>query len=297
LGTTNPYWTSIMNFHRNPLHFTIPKLPWELHEVIIELKASDISILHSPDIPTSSSSSNYNDEYGTINNNVTPSPIAAYGSLIRPKSNNNSMHNNLHNNKSSNSTSTKPNKQHRRLTLHHTSDGRHFISKPTTYTRPLCTLCFNKHPNPWHDTDHCPFKHPTQIIDEDIRESVMQHNALHGAETRNFTRNQDSPNIGACPPLHLSSTARANCAVTSHEDPDCITSSRLPISDPTTFEDHSSTIQDNLQVHEIVNTEVFEVPTVPQANMDNASLLPNINEDYALDELIFDPAQYLSYSS
>jgi hypothetical protein len=298
LGITNPYWTSIMNFRRNPLHFTIPKLPWELHEVYAELEASDISILHSPDIPTSSSSSLYHDEYGTTNNNVTPSPIAAYGSLIRPKSNNNNMHNNnLHNNKSSNISSTKPNQQHRRLTLHHTSDGRRFISEPTATTRPLCTLCFNKHPNPWHDTDHCPFKHPTQIIDKDIRERVMQHNALHGAENRHFTRSQDSSNTGARPPPNLSSAARANCAVTSHDDPTSIASSNLPVSEPTTFEDHSSTIKEDIQLHEIINTEVFDVPTVPQANMGNASLLPNITEDYALDELIFDPTQYLSYSS
>jgi len=28
---------------------------------------------------------------------------------------------------------------------------------------PKCRLCNNQHPNPWHETQNCPFKDPTYI--------------------------------------------------------------------------------------------------------------------------------------
>jgi hypothetical protein len=43
--------------------------------------------------------------------------------------------------------------------------------------------------------------------------------------------------------------------------------------------------------------EIFDVPADPQANMGNAPHLSNIDEDFTLDKLTFNPTQYLSYSS
>jgi hypothetical protein len=80
LGITNPYWTYIMTFHRNPSHFTITKLPWELHEVYAELDASNISMLHTP---TATNFSNNNSPNNNSNNNKsllsgsTTNPIKA----------------------------------------------------------------------------------------------------------------------------------------------------------------------------------------------------------------------------
>jgi hypothetical protein len=184
-----------MIFRRNPSHFTITKLPWELHEVYNELEASGISTLHSPDKYNPSFSSTYINDYGSPNNNESPTPIAAYGSLVHHKPNNNN-HNNISTNNNHNHNKHLPQKstthnnnstQHRhRISIHHTRDGRRFLSESNTSNRANCSLCFNKHPNPWHDTDHCPFKHTTHIIDKDVRERVMQHNALYGAENRQF---------------------------------------------------------------------------------------------------------------
>ncbi len=300
----------ITTFHRNPSHSTIPKLPWELHEVYAELEASGDTILTSS-ITSHNNPSSYIDDYGntTIDH---PNPIAAYGTLPRPRiplnnnnyhnhnsSNNNSMHHSTHNNSSSNNklthhstTSTNPTSttQHNcRFTLHHTKTGKRFISESPTSTHALCSLCFNKHPNPWHDTAHCPFKHTTHIIDKAIRERIMQHNALYGAENRHFTKSLDSPSAGTKSPPGHQSPATANCAITDTSTPDIeLTLSHEPLPSPPLDDD---------ELHEIINMEIFEVPVIPQANMGHTFPLPNINEDFALDELIFDPTQYLSYSS
>jgi hypothetical protein len=56
---------------------------------------------------------------------------------------------------------------------------------------PPCNLCYNTHVNPWHSTEHCPYKHPTHILSKDIHECIMQYNAVHGAEKQGFTKTQD----------------------------------------------------------------------------------------------------------
>jgi hypothetical protein len=60
--------------------------------------------------------------------------------------------------------------------------------------QPRCRLCNNQHPNPWHDTNHCPFKDPTFIQNCLIREKVMQHNTLYGKTNKNYTKTMDTPN-------------------------------------------------------------------------------------------------------
>lgn len=227
-----------------------------------------------------------------IKNTDTPTSIAAYGNLPRPRTpltNNNRNNNNSHHHSTKSTTQTNTNQQNRRFTLHHTSNGKRFISESPNSTRAQCSLCFNKHPNPWHDTMHCPFKHTTHIIDKAIRKRVMQHNALHGAENRHFTKDLDSPSTGNKPISSLHSPATANCAITDNSTTDIdSTLDHEPFPSPT-LNDH--------ELHEIVNTETFEVPLLPQANMGHTSPLPNITEDFALDDLIFKPTQYLSYSS
>lgn len=66
LGILNPYCTSVMTFSRNPSHFTITKLPWELYEVYAELDASIISMLYAPIATNSLNSSIYTTDYGLI---------------------------------------------------------------------------------------------------------------------------------------------------------------------------------------------------------------------------------------
>jgi hypothetical protein len=229
LGITNPYWTLITTFRRNPSHFTIPKLPWELHEVYAELEASGVTILTSS-ITSNNNPSSYIDDYGNHTNTTIdhPTPIAAYGTLPRPRiplnnnnyHNNNSPNNNLKHHSTTSTNPTSTTQQNRRFTLHHTKTGKRFISEPPTSIRALCSLCFNKHPNPWHDTAHCPFKHTTHIIDKAIRERVMQHNALYGAENRHFTKSLDSPSTGTKSPPGHQSPATANCAITDTSTPD-----------------------------------------------------------------------------
>ena len=48
---------------------------------------------------------------------------------------------------------------------------------------------------------------------------------------------------------------------------------------------------------EIIHTETFDVPFLPTANMGQSTSPATLREDFALDDLIFDPTQYLSYSN
>jgi hypothetical protein len=112
-------------------------------------------------------------------------PFAALGTTKFP-------HNNITNNNTNNSIRRRvstnghpyPTKN-KTFIIHRTFDGRRFLSEQSSSTRPHCTLCHNKHPNPWHDTSNCPLKHPTHIIDTTIHEHVMQYNALHPSTQAN----------------------------------------------------------------------------------------------------------------
>jgi hypothetical protein len=285
LSVTQPYWAKITIFRRNPNHYTIPKLPWDLHALFNELEASDISILSSSS-PNSPTTSLVNDDLSPISSNTlsfTTTPIAALGTTTT-KSVNNLRH------RLSPSGHPYPTQKPKTFAIHHTSDGRRFLSEQSSSTRPNCDLCHNKHPNPWHDTSNCPLKHPTFIIDKNIRERVMQHNALHGSENKKFSKNQDHQNHLAQPPTPSPSGAQANRAVTiTDHSPD-----NTP--PPTTDTTDSSIDPPDLTIHEIINTDIFEVPSPPQANMASTSS-PNIQEDFTLDDSIFDSTQYLSYDS
>jgi hypothetical protein len=318
LGITNTYWSQITIFRRNPSHFTAVKLPWELHDLFSELEASDISILSLPGMSdTNGRSSNFAiEDYS--NNNITPpipAPFAAYSGApsrmfvdnnnstpaIPDSYNNNNIqsmlvpiaayggsHPRYNNNTNNNNNSKHAGSHHKEVSVHHTRDGRRYISDNSS--KIACNLCFNKHPNPWHTANNCPFKHPTHIIEKAVRERVMQHNALHGAENQDYSKNQDSPSKPHAPPT----SATANRALFCDTKTNIISPSPLRHSD-------QSILQDTLLVDlpidsadEIVHTDIFQVPVIPTANMGQS---PSLQEDFSLDDLIFDPNHYLSYNS
>ena len=118
----------------------------------------------------------------------------------------------------------------------------------------------------------------------------MQHNALHGAENRNYSKNQDSPSAISQPP-----TATANLAISIEPEPDTISTEELIASTPPI--ENTSVPSDFDANDEIVHTETFDVPFLPTANMDQSAPATTLREDFDLDELIFNPTQYLSYSN
>lgn len=99
----------------------------------------------------------------------------------------------------------------------------------------------------------------------------MQHNALHGSENKNFSKNQDHPQNVSKPPASTHPNAQANSAVATTDHP----IDDLPTADFT----ESSTTPSDLNIHEIIDTNIFEVPSLPQANMASASST-NLHEDF-----------------
>ncbi len=118
----------------------------------------------------------------------------------------------------------------------------------------------------------------------------MQLNALHGSENKNYSRNQKHLHYVPQPPAPSHPGVQANHAViTTDPSPDT-----TPL--PTTDIVESSADPSDLSIHEIIYTDIFEVPSLPQANMASTSS-PNVHKDFALDDLIFDSTQYLSYDN
>jgi hypothetical protein len=289
LGITSTYWIKITQFRRLPSHFTAVKLPWELHDLFSDLEASEISILSFPRTTYGTGeSSNFAIEDYSNNNNIgsaLPTPFAAYGGS-HPRNSYNNNNSNAYRGSHNNNTYKPADSVTKDVSIHQTRDGRRYISDGSS--KVACNLCFNKHPNPWHTADNCPFKHPTHIIEKTVRERVMQHNALHGAENKAYTKNQDSPSKPHAPPT----SATANSAILCNIEPEIISPPASAISEQTMLTD---TLLNDIQFasgDEIVHTETFQVPVLPTANMGKI-----LNEDFSLDELIFDPDHYLSYSN
>ncbi len=259
IGILTPYWKTITSHRRDPKHLTKP-LPWTFKGVYDDLMRSDISI-----IPITTQSSTP----------LPTDPIVARGSST--------------------------------ISIHHTKGGRRFLAvgnnstnnKPklrdtsTNHQKPPCKLCLNKHTNPWHSEDNCPYKHPTHIIPKDIRERVMQHNALHGAENRNYSKNQDTPDATKTPPIATGHSAVTTSTEILPELPSDQSASNLDTDSP------QATIDDLDPTLEIVNTEYFDVPFPPAtANRvtSTSDQTPFFN-DIDPDEIITDHLQYLSYNS
>ena len=278
IGILNPYWTLITKHHRNPHHITLP-LPWTFKNIYDDLIASDITILSTPSSSTSS----------------LVDPVAARGSAYHPT-------NIQNNNATTRSASTKPTKPSTQsYALHRTKDGRQFLSHNLSIMSQCpspCKLCHNKPVNPWHTTDNCPYKHPTHIIAKDVRERIMQHNALHGAEKPGFSKSQDISHATSSPPL-----ATGHRAIVDSDILDSTSSDHHSNSDTLSDNNLSDSIEDQLEnVDEIVDTTYFDVP-IPPPIVNNASTNPqqlNNNDFYSdlqPDTYITDPLQYMSYSS
>ena len=204
----------------------------------------------------------------------------------------------LQNTSTSNQTSTKPSNL-ATIGIHCTRDGRKFIShndKILSSKQPSCQLCFNKHASPWHAKNDCPYKHPTHIVSKDIRERVMQHNELHGAENKNYNKTKDLPTAALSP-----------CQATGHSAT-VLESSHLPF-DPSPTSENSSTPEPTIKhttnestpsiddSDEVIDTEYFDIPIV-----DAVANVANINPstpyaDIESDAVITDHLQYLSYES
>jgi hypothetical protein len=279
-GLTLPYWKLITTHRRNPNHLTTP-LPWTFKEVYNTLENSNITFL-----PTSSTTSSQS------STSVGISPFAAIGSSPSPhfkhynKTTNNNNTSYQHTNKSiSTSNNT--------FGIHRTRDGRRFITTTNTSrvepSRPACVICYNRPVNPWHSTNNCPYKHPTHIIDKDIRERVLQHNAIHGTEKRNFNKTTDIHRSGP-PPPQTAATGSIIIPDTAPGTPS--NSSTSPSSSPDIETDLSRLKEDNILLpnDEVIESEYFSYPA--EANLGHST-----SPDFTADEIISDHLQYLSYHS
>jgi len=154
------------------------------------------------------------------------------------------------------------------------------------------------HANPWHATENCPYKHPTHILSKDIRERVMQHNALHGVENKNYSKSQDLPGSTSKP-----RQATGNSAST-------LDSSHLPFDNsPSTTSDQSdvlaqSTNTSNIDVsnepaeeNEIIDTEYFDIPLISATANAASAPMDSPFADIESNAVITDHLQYLSYKS
>jgi len=270
IGLVTPYWKQITQHRRNPKHLLIP-LPWSFKDVYDDLICSDISYLNVPtdDLILSG-----------------PTPIAARGfSQATSHSTNSTRH--LSTSRSSPLSTT--------IGIHKTKDGRKFISHNNTVLhpkKPLCQLCFNKHVNPWHPTENCPYKHPTQIIPRDVRERVMQHNAIHGAEKKDYTKTQDTPHAATSPPQ-----ATGNSATTLESSHIPIIPTEQPENNIDSSSPSAASTQSFEDTDEIIDTEYFDIPFPPAtANMATTSNTQQF-EDIDSASTITDHLQYLSYDS
>jgi hypothetical protein len=255
-GLLMSYWHSISKHRRDPKHITI-ELPWHFKNVYDDLVASGITTLSLP----------------TENE---PTLIAPSAFAVKSAIHTQSVHSPKH---IPSSTTT--------IGLYKTKDGRKFISHNNNITparRPSCLLCNNKHTNPWHDTSNCPLKHPTHILPKDVRERVLQHNALHGTEKRGYTKDQDIQTKASTPP-------QASSAITSL-DPIIDTSTTIPQALEPALDTTEPTDHD-----EIIETEYFDIPVPPAvANLASTSVTDPY-QDIDPDLFVTDAIQYLAYDS
>jgi len=157
-------------------------------------------------------------------------------------------------------------------------------SNISRHTQPsnTSTSSHNKHVNPWHETNNCPFKHPTHILPKDVRERILQHNALHGAEKSDYTKDQDIQNKAPTPP-------QAASAITSI-DPSIDTSPTVKPALESSSDDQQPDIHD-----EIVETEYFDIPFPPAVV--NLASTTDPYQDIEPDLFLTDALQYLAYDS
>jgi hypothetical protein len=118
----------------------------------------------------------------------------------------------------------------------------------------------------------------------------MQHNALHGAEKKDFTKTQDVQNAKHTPPQatgHSATLLESSYLPISSDLPSSPTNSiETSLEDPSELEPSD----------EIIETEYFDVPFPPSTgNAATSNTLPYADID--CDSVITDRLQYLSYDS
>jgi len=154
--------------------------------------------------------------------------------------------------------STRPTNVSTTIGIHRTRDGRRFVchnNNILSSKQSSCQLYFNIHVNPWHDTDNFPYKYLTQILPRDVRECVMQHNALHGAEKRDYNKTQDIQRKISSPPQATGHSATT--LDSSHLPLDTKTDSDNPFASDSPITTSETPVQDQ---DKIVETEYFDVP-------------------------------------
>jgi hypothetical protein len=290
IGETSRAWKDIQSFRRDPKHLRKP-LPWTFEEILRDLEIAKITTLTTAVTPVS----------------LTPSIDAhvAYGHrLHRPIP----------------ITPTHP--KYVTQAIHTTKDGRHLLSSPTS--NPIqsisrCKLCNNGHPYPWHTEENCPFIDPTHILCKTTRENVMQHNSLHGAINKKFSKNQDTlhnTNPQRPPPVPtILSTRKATPTVrfttrtpsTPPPPSDPLIASFNPQQPPTDDQPNDSnpylpfeaTDDDSPAPDDIIHTEYYDFPVTPTANVCTGftDINPSFDDSTAFQDLILDPTQYLSFSA
>ncbi len=112
----------------------------------------------------------------------------------------------------------------------------------------------------------------------------MQHNALHGAEKKDYTKEQDIPTTKSTPP-------QAASAVSTPDDK--LLDSSMSSSNNTT--DSSSDLLFSTD-DEIIETEYFDIPLPPPTANIASSSSPTF-QDLEPDTVVTDPLQYLAYES
>ncbi len=262
MNLVNPYWKTITKHRRDPAHLTA-SLPWKFKEVYDSLISSNISKLP------------------TVSNNL---PTEDRSTLLAARGISTIQHTTKSHASLPKSTT---------IGIHRTKDGRKFVShnnRLINQKTPLCQLCFNKHANPWHPTENCPYKHPTQIIPRDIRERVMQHNALHGAEKKDYYKTQDISTGHSSPPQATGHSATV--LESSHLPSETMEQPNLDSSEPTI--DQEDEIPSVNESDGIVETEYFGIPFAP-ANVNVATT--NNYKDIDSDSIITDHLQYITYDS
>jgi hypothetical protein len=167
----------------------------------------------------------------------------------------------------------------------------------------------------------CPLKDPTFIMNKAIQERVIQHNNLYGKINKNYNKNIDiistnkpSPAVLPAPNKHHHHPIRstAHSALSDFQpsldsSPSDLTTTLPPHpldenNDDTTPSTQSSHLSqfDSYTPEDppIVHTEHFDIPTPPIANTSTITNVPTSNDPTPnFTDLIFDPVDYLHYSS
>jgi hypothetical protein len=169
LAETSSSWKEIRAHRRLPNHMSQP-LPWTLNQILRDLETAKVTILHT---------SNKASSFSTI----TPTALLSnIPTLPEPEAY--AIMNSRHHHHRSPPVSNQNNNNN--------NNNRPPPSASITRTN-KCLLCTNQHPNPWHSTEHCPFKDPTYIQNKLIHDNVMQHNTLYGRINKNYTKSSESP--------------------------------------------------------------------------------------------------------